>query len=197
MYQSPKPFVAEEIYNQLNISSLHGQNKDALAKSKLGGWKYDIIEPGYKCNMTDITATIGLVELERYDSETLRRREIMLQYNTYFSNKPWAELPVFETADKTSSYHLYQLRIKNITEDQRNAIIDREIFKQGVSVNVHFQPLPLLSFYKGLGYKIGDYPQAYDCFSREISLPVYFTLTDSELKQVCEAISNAVSLVLN
>lgn len=193
----PKPFNAEEIYNQLNISSLHGQNKDALAKSKLGGWKYDIIEAGYKCNMTDIAAAIGLVELERYESETLpRRREIMLQYNNYFANKPWAELPVFETTEKTSSYHLYQLRVKNINEVKRNAIID-EIFKQGVSVNVHFQPLPLLSFYKSLGYKIGDYPKAYDCFSREISLPVYFTLTDAEIKQVCEAISNAVELILN
>lgn len=194
--QLPSIFNADEIYQSLNISALHGQNKDALAKSKLGGWKYDIIEAGYKCNMTDIAASIGLIELERYESETLHKRKaIMDYYQNYFSAFEWAELPTYETQDKTSSYHLYMLRIRGISEDQRNQIID-EIYKKEVSVNVHFQPLPLLSFYKNLGYDIQNYPSAYDQYSREISLPVYFNLTQENLETVCQAVKEAVAFVL-
>ena len=188
----PPPFDNKAIYDQLCISTLHGQNKDALAKMQKGNWRYDIIEAGYKCNMTDIMAAIGLVELARYESETLvRRKELVDLYSTLLGKFEWAELPVFETADKRSSYHLYPLRIKGITEEKRDLIIQR-IFDQDVSVNVHFIPVPMMSFYKNLGYDIRNYPVTYLNFSREISLPVYVDLTNEQVRQVVAAVENAV-----
>jgi dTDP-4-amino-4,6-dideoxygalactose transaminase len=183
----PAPFINEEIYKYLCIYTLHGQNKDALSKMQKGNWKYDIIEAGYKCNMTDIMAAIGLVELSRYDSETLpRRKHICEAYNNYFKKYGWAEVPQF-----TNEKSLYQLRIKGITEQQRDAIL-QHIFNKDVSVNVHFIPLPLLSFYKKLGYDIKDYPAAFDNYSREISLPVYYDLSDEMIETVCRAVSASV-----
>jgi dTDP-4-amino-4,6-dideoxygalactose transaminase len=191
----PKPFDNDNIYKTLNVKSLHGQSKDALAKT-VGTWRYDVTEPGYKGNMTDILASMGLVELKYYDSETLpRRKEIFDQYINAFQNETWAEIPKFQTEKKLSSYHLFMLRIKNISEDQRDAIIE-EIFKQSVSVNVHFQPLPMLSLYKGLGYKMANYPVAYNNYSREISLPVYYDLDKDKVKKVINAVRNAVKLIL-
>lgn len=191
----PPPFNNEEIYKKLNVKSLHGQSKDALAKTT-GTWRYDVTEPGYKANMTDILASMGLVELKRYDSETLpRRKEIFSQYVSEFQKESWAEIPQFKTDKKLSSYHLFMLRIKDISEDQRDLIID-EIFKQEVSVNVHFQPLPLLSLYKGLGFKMDDYPIAFDNYSREISLPVYYDLDSEKVNTVIKAVKKAVNSVL-
>ena len=193
----PAPFDNEEIYNYLCTKTLHGQNKDALAKSKVGGWRYDVIEAGYKANMTDIQASMGLVELKYYDGETLiRRKEIFDAYTASFSAFDWAEIPNYETAEKVTSYHLYPLRIKGVTEDQRDQII-QHIFEAEVSVNVHFQPLPLLTFYKEMGYDIKDFPVAYDNYAREISLPVYFDLSDDNIKTVINAVVNAVDKVLN
>ena len=192
----PAPFDNEEIYKALCIKTLHGQNKDALAKTLKGGWRYDIVEPGYKCNMMDIQAAIGLVELERYDSENLvRRKQIVNQYNAVLSKLPWAQLPVVGTKDKTSSYHLYPLRIKGISETQRDLIIDK-ISNMDVAVNVHFIPLPLLSFYKGIGFEMGNYPVAFDNYSREITLPLYFNLTDENVKTVLNALIESVESVL-
>ena len=192
----PAPFDNEEIYKALCIKTLHGQNKDALAKTLKGGWRYDILEPGYKCNMMDIQAAIGLVELERYDSENLvRRKQIVNQYNAVLSKLPWAQLPVVGTKDKTSSYHLYPLRIKGISETQRDLIIDK-ISNMEVAVNVHFIPLPLLSFYKGFGFEMGNYPVAFDNYSREITLPLYFNLTDENIKTVLNALIESVESVL-
>ncbi len=192
----PAPFDNEEIYKALCIKTLHGQNKDALAKTLKGGWRYDIVEPGYKCNMMDIQAAIGLVELERYDSENLvRRKQIVNQYNAVLSKLPWAQLPVVGTKDKTSSYHLYPLRIKGISETQRDLIIDK-ISNMEVAVNVHFIPLPLLSFYKGIGFEMGNYPVAFDNYSREITLPLYFNLTDENVKTVLNALIESVESVL-
>ncbi len=192
----PAPFDNEEIYKALCIKTLHGQNKDALAKTLKGGWRYDIVEPGYKCNMMDIQAAIGLVELERYDSENLvRRKQIVNQYNTVLSKLSWAQLPVVGTKDKTSSYHLYPLRIKGISETQRDLIIDK-ISNMEVAVNVHFIPLPLLSFYKGIGFEMGNYPVAFDNYSREITLPLYFNLTDENVKTVLNALIESVESVL-
>ena len=192
----PAPFDNEEIYKALCIKTLHGQNKDALAKTLKGGWRYDILEPGYKCNMMDIQAAIGLVELERYDSENLvRRKQIVNQYNAVLSKLPWAQLPVVGTNDKTSSYHLYPLRIKGISETQRDLIIDK-ISNMEVAVNVHFIPLPLLSFYKGIGFEMGNYPVAFDNYSREITLPLYFNLTDENIKTVLNALIESVESVL-
>ena len=192
----PAPFDNEEIYKALCIKTLHGQNKDALAKTQKGGWRYDIVEPGYKCNMMDLQAAIGLVELERYDSENLvRRKEIVDQYNATLSKYAWAELPVHGTKDKTSSYHLYPLRINGITETQRDEIINL-IFEQEVSVNVHFIPLPLLSFYKGIGYDMKNYPVAFNNYFREITLPLYFNLTDENVKTVLDAVVQSVESIL-
>jgi len=191
----PKPFDMEEIYNKLNTKSLHGQTKDALAKTT-GNWRYDVIEAGYKSNMTDILASLGLVEIKRYASETIpRRKEIFTQYKEAFETEVWAELPHFKNKDKESSYHLFMLRIKGVTEKQRDAIID-DIFSNGVSVNVHFQPLPLLSLYKGLGYDMADYPKAFDNYSREISLPVYYDLSDTQVKTIVAVVKSAVKNIL-
>ena len=192
----PAPLNNEEIYQALNIKALHGQNKDALAKMQKGSWEYDVVEAGYKWNMPDILAAIGLVELERYDSETLpRRKEIFDQYLVNFSKKDWAQLPVYKTDNSESSYHLFLLRIKNISEQQRNKIIQL-ISEKDVSVNVHFKPLPLLSFYKSLGYKMEDYPIAFDNYSREISLPVYFNLTGEQVDFVSNTVIESVEKVL-
>jgi len=192
----PAPFDCEAIYKKLCVSILHGQNRDALAKTKKGAWRYDVVEAGYKANMTDISASIGLVELERYDGDMLKRRkEIFTKYTTAFKKYKWAELPIFESETKTSSYHVYCLRVKNVTEDKRDAII-QEIFEQDVSVNVHFQPLPLLSFYKNQGYNIKDYPVSFDNYSREISLPVYYNLSNEQVDIVINAVINAVEKVI-
>jgi dTDP-4-amino-4,6-dideoxygalactose transaminase len=154
----PEPFNCEEIYSDLNRKSLHGQSKDALAKTQ-GNWKYDVLEAGYKCNMTDLNAAIGLIELARYDRNLERRKNIFNQYVSGFKSKDWAIIPPFFDEGKESSYHLFLLRIKNIDEPTRDRII-QNIFDQGVSVNVHFQPLPLLTVYKNEGYQIEDYPVA-------------------------------------
>lgn len=191
----PVPFDNDEIYKYLCIFTLHGQNKDALAKMQKGNWKYDIIEAGYKCNMTDIMAAIGLVELRRYERDTLPRRKAICEYyQQALRNYEWAQLPLLRDDVRETSYHLYQLRINGITEEQRDAII-QQIFDQDVSVNVHFIPLPRLTFYKKQGYRMEDYPVTYDNFSREISLPVFYDLTDAQLQQVIGAVVQAVETV--
>ncbi len=193
----PAPFDNKAIYDYLCIKTLHGQNKDALAKMQRGNWKYDIIEDGYKCNMTDISAAMGLVELARYDSDTLvKRRKICGHYAHFFSKDPRFELPVQKSAEKEASYHLYALRIRDITEEQRDAIIQK-IFEKDVSVNVHFKPVPMMSFYKQQGYDIKHYPQAYDNFSREITLPVYYDLSEDNLKTICKAVLDSVNEILS
>ncbi len=187
----PEPFDNEDVYNYLCMYTLHGQNKDALAKTQKGNWKYDIVEAGYKCNMTDVAAAIGLVELERYDNDTqLKRKRIFELYHEGFKKDSRFQLPVYHTDNKAGCYHLYPLRIVGITEQERDAII-KEIFDSDVSVNVHFIPVPMMSFYKNLGYDIADYPVTYDNFSREISLPVYYDLTEEQVKTVIEAVTRA------
>ncbi len=192
----PAPFDNEEIYKILCIKTLHGQNKDALAKTQKGNWRYDVVEAGYKCNMTDLCAAIGLVELERYENDTLQQRKhIFDTYSKLLSQNIFIDLPPYKTAEKESSYHLYPIRIKGVTEAKRDEII-QYIFDQEVSVNVHFIPVPCMSFYKGQGYDITDYPVAYNNYSREISLPVYYNLTDDNLKTVCEAVNKAIQLAM-
>lgn len=191
----PERIDAEEVYKSLNIKSLHGQSKDALAKTQVGNWRYDVIEPGYKCNMMDIQAAIGLVELDRYDETLVRRKDIFEVYDNAFKNKDWAILPPSITADKTTSFHLYLLRIKDITETMRDKIM-QGIFDRGVSVNVHFQPLPTLTVYKSRGYKIEDYPESFKKYESVISLPVYYNLTDDQLNMVTKAVIEAVEEVI-
>jgi dTDP-4-amino-4,6-dideoxygalactose transaminase len=191
----PDSFDHEEIYKDLCIKILHGQSKDALAKAQKGAWRYDVLEPGFKCNMTDLQAAIGLVELGRFHENTDRRRTICLAYNEGLKNESWALLPVFKDEKRETCYHLYQLRIDGATESQRDAIM-QAIFDQDVSVNVHFQPLPILTAYKNLGYKMEDYPEAWAKYSNEITLPVYFDLTDEQVQTVIGAVKNAVKQVL-
>lgn len=192
----PPPFDNDTIYKALCIKSLHGQNKDALAKTKVGGWRYDIIEAGFKCNMTDIAAVMGISELRIYDSDTLpKRKKICETYSAALSKYDWAEVPIHKTQTTESSYHLYPLRIKGIKESQRDEIINT-IFEKQVSVNVHFIPVPMMSFYKKLGYKIKNYPTAYNNFSREISLPVFYDLTEVQIQTILEAVISSVQKVL-
>ena len=189
-------FDHDEIYKDFVTITLHGQSKDALAKSKKGAWKYDVLIPGYKCNMTDIQAAIGLVELDRYQENLDRRKEIFAAYDKVFSKKKWALLPKHENSEKTSSYHLYLLRIRNISEDQRDEII-QEIFNNDVAVNVHFQPLPLLTAYKNLDYRIEKFPEAIKKYQNEISLPVYFNLNNKQVVEVTNAVVLSVEKILN
>jgi dTDP-4-amino-4,6-dideoxygalactose transaminase len=190
----PPQFDCEGIYKDLNRKSLHGQSKDALAKTK-GNWRYDVLEAGYKCNMTDLQAAIGLIELERYGSNLKRRKNIFEKYIQGFKQKEWAILPPHIGKEKESSYHLFLLRIKGANESTRDEIIQK-IFDAGVSVNVHFQPLPMLTVYKNEGYKTSDYPISYAKYKNEITLPVYYDLSDENVKIIINAVINAVETIL-
>ena len=195
-FNLPEPFDNNELYTKFCVTSLHGQNKDALAKTQKGNWRYDVVEAGYKCNMTDLSAAIGLIEIERYKNDTLiKRKAIFDAYRDAFSAYSWAEIPIYETEEKMTSYHLFPLRIKGVTEAQRDEII-KNIFDEDVSVNVHFIPVPMLSFYTNMGYNVTNYPVTWDNYSREISLPVFYELTDEQVKRVIMAVIKSVNLVI-
>lgn len=194
-FNLPSTFDHGAIYKQFNTLILHGQNKDALAKTQKGNWRYDVEEPGFKCNMTDLQAAIGLVELERYAENLERREAIFNRYSEVLGKNDWAILPTYESKDTKSCFHLYLLRIKGITEPQRDAIM-QVIFDQDVSVNVHFQPLPILTAYKKRGFKMEDYPETYSQYSNEITLPVYFNLTDEQVETVIKAVEFAVKEIV-
>ena len=194
-FNLPESFNHDEIYKEFCIKILHGQSKDALAKMQKGAWRYDVLEAGYKCNMTDIQAAIGLIELERYQENMDRRSEIFRQYYEGFKSENWAICPISVDDSRYSSYHLFQLCIANVTEAQRDAIM-HEIFEQDVSVNVHFQPLALFTAYKKLGYSIENYPVAYAKYASEISLPVYFQLSDSNVQTIISAVKIAYKKVM-
>ena len=183
----PEHFDNEEIYKELMLLALHGQNKDALAKLKAGAWKYDIVMPGYKCNMTDIMASIGLVQLQRYDGEILKKKEELVSYYEKYLGDltDKIELPIFKNDIKESCKHLYMIRLKNQDEEKRNEVIAK-LGENDIATNVHFQPLPLLTAYKRLGFKIEDYPNAYDQYKNEISLPIHDFLTEDDIKYICE-----------
>jgi dTDP-4-amino-4,6-dideoxygalactose transaminase len=193
----PQAFDHEKIYKEINMISLHGQSKDALAKTQKSAWRYDVLHTGYKGNMTDIQASLGLVALKYYEIDNLpRRREIMEYYQSVFKKYDWAELPVLKDEFRETSYHIYMLRINGIDVQKRDRIID-EIFETGVSVNVHFQPLPILTAFKNMGFNIMDYPVALCNYSREITLPAYQDLTDDQLKYITENVVASVEKVLN
>ena len=179
---------------KLRTTSLHGQSKDAMSKFNSPKWRYDILEPGYKCNMMDIQAAIGIVELERYAENLARRKVILERYDAAFSHDVRLELPQWQEGQSSSSYHLYMLRIRGALESQRDAVIDA-IFERGVAVNVHFVPLPMMTHYKEAGYRIDDYPQAYENYSTEISLPVYFDLSDEMQDMVIDSFKEALTSV--
>lgn len=194
-FNLPEAFDCEDVYKAFNIKSLHGQSKDAFSKMQVGNWRYDVIEPGYKCNMMDIQAAIGLVELSRYQETLNRREEIVNRYAEALGKYEWAIIPPFKCPHKESSYHLFLLRIKGASEDQRDQIM-QHIFEQEVSVNVHFQPLPLLTVYKSRGFQMDDYPETYAKYCNEISLPVYFDLSDEQVERVINAVIKSVEKVL-
>ncbi len=192
----PEQFDAAKVQKQFKVKSLHGQSKDALEKTKAGGWRYDITEPGYKCNMTDIQAALGLVELERYDTDMLvKRKYIFDKYNEALGKYPWANIPVYKTADKQSCFHIYMLRINGASEAQRDQVIEK-ISEQKIAVNVHFQPIPLLTAYKKFGYKMSDFPVAWKNYQEEITLPVFYDITDEQIGWVTDAVITAVKEVM-
>ena len=172
----------EEIYYEMQLLSLHGQSKDALHKSGLGNWEYDIMGLYYKCNMTDIMASIGLVQLKRYDSLIQRRHDIIKKYNDAFKDLPIEVLNHADSSHKSSG-HLYLVLVKNIDETMRNKIIVK-MAECGVATNVHYKPLPMFTAYKNLGFDIKDYPNAYNLYQREITLPLYSKLTDEEVDYI-------------
>ena len=172
----------EEIYKQLQLLSLHGQSKDALAKTKQGGWEYDVLGTWYKCNMTDIAAAMGLVQLQRYPAMLERRKEIIHQYDAAL--KPLGvQVLAHDSSSYTSNGHLYLTRIPGITLEQRNEIIQK-MAERGVACNVHYKPLPMLTAYKNLGFDIRNYPNAYAYFANEITLPLHTKLTDEDVAYV-------------
>ncbi|MBP6625611.1 MAG: DegT/DnrJ/EryC1/StrS family aminotransferase, partial [Chitinophagaceae bacterium] len=157
----PEPFSNEEEYAYLRRMTLNGQTKDAFTKSKAGGWRYDIVDLGMKINMPDVLAAIGLAQIRKYDAQLLlERKRIFDQYSKLFASFAWAKLPPQDTERVQSSYHLYALRVEGISEQQRDEMID-VIASKGVAVNVHFIPMPMLTYFKNLGYKIEDYPNTF------------------------------------
>lgn len=188
----------DEIYHQFMLLSLHGQSKDALAKTKLGGWEYDIDFPGYKCNMTDIHAAIGLIQLKRYPELLRRRREIIGRYdvglekiNRKLENSPIGPIRALRhySENMKSSGHLYLIRIGNIDHNRRDEIITA-MAEKGVPTNVHYKPLPLLKAYRDMGFRIEDYPEAYDYFCNEITLPLHTLLSDDDVDYILEVLES-------
>lgn len=173
-----------EIYKNLQVLSLHGQTKDAFSKTQLGAWEYDVIGTYYKCNMTDISAAIGIKQLERYPSMLKRRKEIIQKYDNAFKDTNIVSLKHF-TKDYSSSGHLYITRLKGITDEERREIIVK-MAEKGITCNVHYKPLPLLTAYKNLGFNIKNYPNAYEFYSTEITLPLHTILTDEQVDYVIE-----------
>lgn len=180
----------EEIYKQYMLLSLHGQNKDALAKTKVGAWEYDIVCPGYKCNMTDISASIGLSQLARYDEILKRRRQIVKMYDEAFKGENFWK-PVHISEESKSSCHLYLLRLNGKNEEERNKCIEK-MAELGVATNVHYKPLPLLTAYKNLGFDISNYPQAYNMYKNEVTLPLHTLLTDEEVNYIIDSMKKSV-----
>ena len=191
----PNSFNNKEEYAYLRMMTLNGQTKDAFAKSKAGGWRYDIIDLGLKINMPDVCAAIGLAQIKKYDNNLLlERKRVFYQYSDVFSKYDWAITPPQDTDIVQSSYHLYALRIKDISESERDLIID-EIAKTGVAVNVHFIPMPMLTLFKNLGYKMEDYPSTYKNYACEISLPIYPQLTEEQVNYIVTSVVNSYQTV--
>ena len=204
-YKPTVPYIEGETWDELlyrlsQLYSLHGQNKDALAKTQLGAWEYDIIGPWYKCNMTDVVAGIGLAQLKRYPEMLYRRRQMIGRYNEAI-DKLNANLDATHQVkylnhygeNHSSSGHLYITRLLGRTDEERRAVII-EMAKRGIACNVHYKPLPMMTAYKALGFDIKDYPNAYHLFENEITLPLHTKLTDEDVEYV---ISNFVEIVKN
>lgn len=187
----PIPGIDNEwLYKQFQLLSLHGQNKDALAKTKLGSWEYDIVAPNYKCNMTDIMAGIGLAQMKRYDGLLARRRAIIERYNEALKDCNVQVLNHY-TEESASSGHLYLVRLLGKSVEERNEVINR-MAERGIACNVHYKPLPMMTAYKNLGFDIVDYPNAYNQYCNEVSLPLHTRLSDEDVEYV---IRNFVGII--
>jgi len=184
----------EEMYKEFQILSLHGQTKDALAKMQLGSWEYDIVIPAYKCNMTDIMASLGLVQLDRYPSLLQRRKDIVNRYDRGFAGSRIHPL-AHKTDTVESSRHLYITHVEGASLEERNLII-QELAKAGIASNVHYKPLPLLTAYKNLGFDMANYPKAYAFFKNEITLPLHTKLSDEEVDYIIETFKTVSEKVL-
>ena len=180
----------ESLYKQFQLLSLHGQNKDALAKTRLGAWEYDIVAPYYKCNMTDVMAGIGLAQLKRYPEMLYRRRQIIERYNEGLRGCDVQVLDHFGD-DHSSSGHLYLVRLLGEDVEYRNVVIE-QMAERGIACNVHYKPLPIMTAYKNLGFDIANYPNAYNQYHNEITLPLHTSLTDEDVEYV---ISNFVDII--
>ena len=187
-------FDNEELYREYQIYSLHGQTKDALAKTKAGSWEYDIVIPGYKCNLTDIAASIGLVQLDRYPKLLERREDIISQYNKGFEGTRITALS-HSSEDYRSCGHLYITHVEGATFEQRGEIIVK-MAERGISCNVHYKPLPLLTAYKNLGFDIENYPNAYNYYVKEITLPLHTRLSDEDVAVIIENFKEIVEEVV-
>lgn len=177
---------SEDVYRQFMLLSLHGQSKDALAKTKLGAWEYDIVGPYYKCNMTDIMAAIGLVQLRRYEGLLKRRKEILIRYARALEGTDIQLYPHFG-ADYESSMHLCIVRLVGADVEKRNKVIE-ELAKRGIASNVHYKPLPMMTAYNNMGFRIEDYPNAYAMYENEITLPLHTLLSDEDIDYIAEAL---------
>jgi len=179
----PEPFDNDELYKEVRILSLNGQTKDAFSKSQAGAWRYDIVAHGMKFNMPDVNAAIALAQLRKYDYLLGERKRVYERYSTLLKEYHWAILPQQDTKELTTSYHLYPLRINPITEEQRDKLI-QYLAEKDIATNVHYIPMPMLTLFKNMGYKIEDYPVAYDTYTREISLPIYPQLTNQQVDYI-------------
>ena len=196
-YMPTVPKIEDETWNEMlyrisQLFSLHGQSKDALAKTKVGMWEYDIIGPWYKCNMTDIMASLGLVQMRRYPKMLERRQEIVARYNAALDGLNVVILN-HKDAEHCSSHHLYMVRLPGKSREDVNRVME-QMAERGIATNVHFKPLPMMTAYKALGFDIADYPNAYHLFENEITLPLYTRLTDEEVDYV---ITNFVDVIRN
>lgn len=189
-WKSIKGLNDEDLYKQFMLWSLHGQSKDALAKTQMGAWEYDILYPGYKCNMTDIMAAIGLVQLSRYQSLLKRRKDIINKYNDALKNLPVEFLNHFNK-DFNSSGHLYLVRLVGKDEKSRNKLIEL-MAKKGVATNVHYKPLPMFTAYKNLGFNIKDFNNAYKMYENEITLPLHTLLKDEDVDYIISVFKDSL-----
>lgn len=193
----PAPFINADIYKTMRLWTLNGQTKDAFSKSQAGGWRYDVVYPGFKMNMPDVCAAIGLAQIRKYSNEMLAERKRVYDfYTTAFTSNHWAILPPYTAKGCSSSYHLFPLRISGISESQRDAIMDN-IAAADVAVNVHFIPLPMLTVFKQMGYDINDYPVTYHNYAAEISLPIFPQLDNNLCTHIVNTIRKSVTQVLS
>jgi len=192
----PTPLDNEAVYKWMRLNAMNGQTADALTKTQKGNWRYDIVSDGLKINLTDVCAAIGLAQMRKYKTKLLPdRKRIFNHYSRFFAAKDWAIVPPAINQERESSYHLYLLRIKDITEAQRDKMIQL-VADAGAAVNVHFVPLPMLTLFKEMGYEIANYPMAFDNYHNEISLPIYSQLTDEQCTFIEEQIEKAYNAVV-